>query len=200
MKSGSRRKLAMHRGTTLIEMIVVLAVSSAVFGIAGSLFYTLLTGRGDGRQALERQMDQSRLAEQFRRDVHAADTGEAAAEEVSTLKLTLHGERTVEYRYENERLLRREKQGDQLVRQESYRLDRATEVRFEVEQAGEASFVRFVCTEEAAPRGMSSAGTSATSSRELLALVGRDRPRPIAIASSAPQVPSEPATEPGAEP
>lgn len=199
MSSDNRATSTRRRATSLVEMMVVLAVSAAIFGIAGTLLFSLLTGRGDGRKNLERQIDQMRLTEQFRRDVHAADAAEVPAEEPQ-LQLMLPGERSVDYRFANQQLQRCEKQRDQVVRYETYRLENATEVRFEIDKAAEAAFARVVWTEVVAPSGMSSAGTSAAAARELVALVGRDRPLSIAIAASSEPDAEEPTTDPGDEP
>ena len=60
------------RGITLIELLAVLAVSSVLLAIAIGLIQTLLRASGAARSDLEQQNSVARLADAFRRDVHAA--------------------------------------------------------------------------------------------------------------------------------
>ena len=63
----------MRRGYTLIEMIVVMTAGTVLMGIAVTLLCALLRAEGTGRALVERSASLGRLADQFRRDVHAAD-------------------------------------------------------------------------------------------------------------------------------
>lgn len=183
------------RGSSLVETLTAIAIAGAIFSITATLFYTLLTGRGDGRQALEQRVSDVRLADDFRRDVHASGTAQATnLADVPRLVLTQADGRTVEYHYEQGQLIRHEKLADKPLRQETYRLTGVSGVRFEVEQAAEASLVRLAWIEISAPSGMASAGTSAERPHELLALVGRDVVAPIQVAS-APESTTEPTGE-----
>lgn len=62
----------MRRAFTLIEMIVVLTVGSVLTGIAISLLVVLLRAEQTGRDHVENNTVIRCLADQFRRDVHAA--------------------------------------------------------------------------------------------------------------------------------
>ncbi|MBX3411703.1 MAG: prepilin-type N-terminal cleavage/methylation domain-containing protein [Pirellulales bacterium] len=189
------QRRVVRRGTTLIEMVVSIAIISAIFGVAATLFGFLLTGRGDGRRTLEQQIVEGRLVEQFRRDVHEATHAEAFDQEGSPrLKLTQADERTVEYRYEQGELARRETQAGKPVRLENYGLPRESAVRFALEPSGDRTLVRLEWTEESASRGMPSAGTSAAQRHEVIALVGRNIVAPIRAAANASE-PSEPMGE-----
>lgn len=63
----------MRRGVSLIEMIVVMTVGAVLMGVAVSLLLVLLRTEQGGRTHAQRNESLQRLADQFRRDVHAAD-------------------------------------------------------------------------------------------------------------------------------
>lgn len=186
-----------QHGVTLIEMLTVIAITAAIFGITSTLFFTLLTGRSDGRQALEQRLNDARLAEQFRHDVHEARTAEVAlAEDVPRLQLAQTDARTVEYRFEKGQLERREMLAEKPVRREVYRLERADSVRFEIEKQGGASLVRLAWKETTTPAGMSSEGTSAGRTHELIVLVGRNTVESIRVAATSPDTAEPTGTTP----
>ncbi|MEN6448912.1 MAG: type II secretion system protein [Thermoguttaceae bacterium] len=60
------------RGFSLVEMIVVLTVASVLMGIAVTLLCALIRAQGTSREVVEQTVSINRLAERFRRDVHAA--------------------------------------------------------------------------------------------------------------------------------
>jgi prepilin-type N-terminal cleavage/methylation domain-containing protein len=62
----------MRRAFTLIEMIIVLTVGSVLTGIAVSLLVVLLRAERSGSEHVENSTVIGCLADQFRRDVHAA--------------------------------------------------------------------------------------------------------------------------------
>ena len=62
----------MRRGYSLIEMIVVMTVGATLMGIAVTLLGVLLQAERDGRTHIGQNASLNRLADQFRRDVHAA--------------------------------------------------------------------------------------------------------------------------------
>ena len=62
----------MRRAFTLVEMLTVISIGSVLMGIAISLLIVLLGAEQSGRTHAERSESLQRLADQFRRDVHAA--------------------------------------------------------------------------------------------------------------------------------
>ena len=66
-----------RRAFTLIEMVVVITVSSALMGVAIVMLVALLKSEGSSRRHLEFCNILNRLDEQFRADVHAAAPGDA---------------------------------------------------------------------------------------------------------------------------
>ena len=113
----------MRRAFTLIEMLVAISVGSVLMGIAVSLLLVLLGAEQSGRTHAERSESLQRLADQFRRDVHAA-VGEVAAggEDQHGCRLRLAGGESVRYAIGGGGLSREERKGSEVVRGESYAL------------------------------------------------------------------------------
>ncbi len=61
-----------RRGYTLVELMIVLTVGTAMLMIAVSVLYLLQKTQGNLRQRLSAGRSVARLADQFRGDVHAA--------------------------------------------------------------------------------------------------------------------------------
>lgn len=61
-----------RQGASLIEMLVVIAVMSVTLNLTGILFYRLLKSEQTSTRAALVEYSSSRLADQFRRDAHAA--------------------------------------------------------------------------------------------------------------------------------
>ena len=67
LTNASRR-----RGVSLIELMVVIAIISALFSMVGVVFHRLFLSEQVAMRAALTERTVSRLADQFRRDVHAA--------------------------------------------------------------------------------------------------------------------------------
>lgn len=112
----------------LVELLVVIALGSLMLGIAVSLLYTLMRLDRENREQAHQLASLARLAEQFRDDVHAARTWtdpQGATPQkptAATWKLLGAGGREVEYRMEQDGLLRTELSDGQVRKRESYPL------------------------------------------------------------------------------
>lgn len=131
-----------RRGHSLIEMLVVIGTGGALMGIAVGLLAMLMRLDQDSRDQLRQRTAVHRLADQFRRDVHAADgfaVQSPPGKEGTTpaWQLPLEAGRVVEYRAEPGELLRTEREGDQVLRRESFRLPAGAAVSIDL--AGEAA-------------------------------------------------------------
>ena len=67
-------KTSQRRGVSLIELMVVIAIISALFSMVGVVFHRLFLSEQVAMRAALTERTVSRLADQFRRDVHAATT------------------------------------------------------------------------------------------------------------------------------
>ncbi|MCX7428245.1 MAG: type II secretion system protein, partial [Planctomycetia bacterium] len=132
------------RGITLIELLAVLAVSSVMLAIAIGLIQTLLRASGVARSDLEEQNSVARLADAFRRDIHAATAFRAGpAKDGNPVEWTfdLGSGRAATYRVESGSLARTVLAGETLESQESFALPGETAVSVEMMPVGKANMV-----------------------------------------------------------
>lgn len=94
-----------RRGYSLVEMLVVIGVMSAVAGVAVGILHSILSVNHAARQGLIEQSALARLAETFRADARAAD--ELTGGKSGKWELKRSDGPSVEYRLEADRLTRR---------------------------------------------------------------------------------------------
>ncbi len=137
MRTHKRRS-----GFTLIEMLAVIATTGALLAVAVGILHLLLRTEQGARDERRRQTAIARLADQFRRDVHAAAQFaplEGSEDEAHRggWRFDLGEERTVRYLAQPGELIRRQREGDDLVHQELYVLP--DDAAVSIEPAGEAA-------------------------------------------------------------
>ena len=136
-KSPFQRESAPARhGTSLVELLVVIAVSASLFALATVMFARFLAMRSAGEEHFQRTTQVGRLAEQFRRDVWEGQ--QAALPEGETDKLTITGnQQRVEYLIRSGAIERTviDGEGDTPQLRETYSLATAAPLRFEVHDA-----------------------------------------------------------------
>ena len=118
-----------RKGFSLVEVMVAMAVGSVLMAIVVGLLYTLMETDRTSREHLRLRIAAARLADQFRRDAHAAvgltgppDVAEDGAEVLPVWELELPPDRVVEYRVEGHSLLRTERAGGEVVKREWFGL------------------------------------------------------------------------------
>ena len=131
-----------RRAYTLIEILVVIAVTTTLMGIGLGILHTLIRLEGGSREEIQQRAAMGRLAVQFRRDVHAAKelikASEPASEEARPAwQLSIAPDRVVEYRVEPEQLVRTERAGSEILGEESFCLPEETNVS--IARIGEAA-------------------------------------------------------------
>ncbi|HEY4761509.1 MAG TPA: prepilin-type N-terminal cleavage/methylation domain-containing protein, partial [Thermoguttaceae bacterium] len=110
-------------GFTLIEMVIVVGMSTVLAGMAVTILFALMKSHNIGREHLENSRTLNRLAIQFRRDVHATqEAGAVYKEGILELRLASQGGMTIRYQCLEERIDRLQLQGDKLISLESYML------------------------------------------------------------------------------
>jgi prepilin-type N-terminal cleavage/methylation domain-containing protein len=125
----------MRRAYSLVEMTVVMTVGAMLLGIAVTLLGSLLQAERSSSAQIERNATLSRLADRFRRDVHVARRRPVAEQNKageSIWRFDLDGGCSVRYVFGTRRVpdsaggqdevVREERAGKTVVRQESYRL------------------------------------------------------------------------------
>ena len=73
---AARLTKAQRRGFTLIELMVVIAIITVIFSLVGAVFQRLFLSEQSAMRAALIEHTVSRLADQFRRDIHAATFAE----------------------------------------------------------------------------------------------------------------------------
>ena len=94
-----------RRGYALIELIAVISVSMITLGIAAGLVHSAFDVERSLRERLAQRQVVDRLAEQFRRDVHAASEVIVEADPIRC-ELVGHNRASVVYRTEGAMLVR----------------------------------------------------------------------------------------------
>ncbi len=162
-------------GWTLIEMLITLTVMGSVTGIAVKTLGSMLRSERNGIEHVARLATISRLARQFRSDIHAAGTIEINSSEPTRplLLITVKDSHQIQYAIESFGLLRTERRPNQSPKSEPWRLNHT---RFEcVESTGPPRILTLVvATLDASP---TPGTTPAAALKELriVAVIGRDR-------------------------
>ena len=142
-------------GFTLVEMLVVITVSAVMAAVCTGILCMLLQAEHRGRDDLHHGMTAGRLAEQFRDDVHAAAGLPPNQPDRSGWQFQLPPDRTVDYRVARGTVVRTERVGGALRRQESYQLPEESHGRhrgFPGSAAGGGLFAVGPAGREPAPR------------------------------------------------
>jgi len=155
-------------GYSLIEVIVVMVTASTMMAVTVALLYGLLRAERGTRDHIRHSTALGRLADQFRRDVHAAVAPPAAEER--GWRLVLAPGETVVYRAEPGRMDRLRKTGENLQQRESFALPPGTTATIETSSAGDIRTAGLLI----APNGAEPKRSSAQPIR-FDAVVGRDR-------------------------
>ena len=138
------RSSSSRRGYLLVEMLVVIGVSSALAAVAVGLLASLVRVERVGRRHFDQTNALLRLSKQFRRDVAAAEQAtfsDADVRRSSELLLRMSADITVTYRAEPGRLLRLENEGPTTAAREMFTLPATAEARFDVDERDSGTFV-----------------------------------------------------------
>jgi prepilin-type N-terminal cleavage/methylation domain-containing protein len=108
--------LAPRRGFSLIELIVAMVIASTIFGLSVELLMLAKRETATGRERTMSAANLLRLGEQFRADVHAADTVSEAIKAGDRVLWTIEmpDDERVEYAPNADGLHRTEYRGDKV--------------------------------------------------------------------------------------
>ena len=139
-----------RRAFTLIEMVAVITVGSAIMGVGVVMLVALLKNEGSSRRHLELCKTLNRLDEQFRADAHAAaSAGLGASGDDLELVLPAPSKTLIRYRCQPKEIAREEVEGDKTIRRESYPLPE--EVKPSLEQKADGSIATLIVQVEPKP-------------------------------------------------
>jgi prepilin-type N-terminal cleavage/methylation domain-containing protein len=133
-----------RRGYALIEVLVVLTVAAVMLTLCAGMVHLLLKLDRSGRAASEEAADLTRLAHDFRADIHAAEPATPPARAADRWTLSLDGGKTVEYQVRPRDVLRTLREGDKVRRHETYRRPPRASVSIEVGHDGPRSLASLV--------------------------------------------------------
>lgn len=142
-------------GYTLVEILVVATVGTAVFGVTIGVLYLLKEAQVTAQERFASGRAVSRLAEAFRDDVHGATTlerlsGQGSGEKGVAWYLDIPPDTTVEYRFSPAAVERTQSIGYATVR-ETYRLPAGTMAS--LKPAGGTGSIVTLRIEAAPPQG-----------------------------------------------
>jgi len=138
-------------GFTLVEMLLVISLSSIVLCTVGVIFFGLHSAQralGEHQTSID---NIARLAEQFRDDVHSAASAqitpaaESAANNESPhdiLKLSQADNKTIDYEFEGNDVTRVVRTGDQVMGRESYALPERSQVQWQLDDVASSTAKR----------------------------------------------------------
>ncbi len=125
----------MRAGFTLIEMVLVIGAISIVLGLCAGTIHALLAVHRSSGEHMADATTVGRLALQFRRDARAATGAKAigdAGGAAKGLELSLPEGETIDYRADDDGLIRTESRADKVGRRGRFFLPRRGAPGFEV--------------------------------------------------------------------
>jgi hypothetical protein len=162
----------------MIEMIVLMTAVAAMLGLSAVMLQLLMKLDGQSRARLDGATALTRLAQQFRDDVHAAQAArltspKTAASGLRGLLTEPGPERAIEYQVkEDGKIVRLESRRGRPVRRESYVIPRSGPITLALRREGGRSFAALTVDRRFAPLD-----TDPPRVFEVLALMGRNKDR-----------------------
>jgi type II secretory pathway component PulJ len=140
-----------RKAFTLVEMVAVIAVSSAIMGVGIVMLAALLKNESSSRKHLEFCKNMNRLDEQFRADVHAAASASRTEGGALQLQLPAPNKTLIRYSCESQEITREEieLEDNKTLRRESYALPE--EVTSSMEQKSEGTKTSLILRVEPKP-------------------------------------------------
>lgn len=135
-----------HRGHSMIELLTAISAGTAVMAITVGLLTAMLDLDRHARERAQQRTALDRLADQFRRDVHAAlrvkPLGTPTGTQPAGWQFELEAGQSVEYRAAaNGELVRTERTGAKVYGMESYRLPPQTVAAIQLDERAEPRVV-----------------------------------------------------------
>jgi hypothetical protein len=127
-----------RRAISLIELMVIMSASTVALTLTGALLHRAMRIQMHCRAHVDAERTALRLANQFRRDVHAtriSDASNAGEGKDAFLRLEFTGDRTAEYSRVASTVVRLESGGGKPVWREEFAFPALTELTIEQENA-----------------------------------------------------------------
>ncbi len=172
-----------RRGISLIETIVLMTGVATMLGLTVLMLQLLLKLDGDSRARLDTAGVLSRLAEQFRRDVHGASKARLveSAPSPAGLRIEPGPDRSIEYQVKGtNKLVRVESLKGKTVRNETYKIARGGAIQIGIKQDDGHRFATLTVDRQA-----SKYATDPPRLFEIVAQVGKNQDRLAGAAAAA---------------
>lgn len=140
-----------RRGISLIEVLVVITLSSAMVAAAVALLHALLRTRDVAQAGMVQRASIARLADTFRDDVHRATAfqpGEAKDSRAAQWTFGVGAGRAVAYRVEQGELVREVREGNATARREFFVLPKDAKLAVTRRSEGKADLIEMSITPE----------------------------------------------------
>ena len=141
-----------RRGTSLMEMVVVIAIASVMLGLAVTTIHMLLRAEWHSTETVWYGTSLARFSRTFRQDVHAAtsaDIPKPPPDAKSRLDLTLPKQRTVTFQIDGSSITRVEVEAEKVRHRDVYHFPPKSTIRFERTQ--EPALVHVVINRPSTP-------------------------------------------------
>jgi prepilin-type N-terminal cleavage/methylation domain-containing protein len=127
-------------GFTLIELAVVVTLTSVVLTLSAATIITLFRVERQFAGDAAQDFALARLASHWRADAHQATTAKMDA----GCELILPGGRTIRYTFASPAVIREVRRGDQLEHRDAFVLTRRSVAEFSVEPSGDGKIVQLM--------------------------------------------------------
>ncbi len=125
-----------RRGTSLVEMLVVIGLAGVMISTTGVCLHGLYQAEQEVREAAVRRAAIAHLSSQFRADAHAAGRVHLRAADAGAkpgLQFSNSDGSTIEYYQQDDRVVRTVKQADEVLHTDAFRLGHKYAVTWEVD-------------------------------------------------------------------
>jgi hypothetical protein len=175
--SAGQRPGHVRRGITIIEVLIVVTTATMLISLCAVSIQLLMRLNGDGLARYGAAVALERLSRQIRDDAHSSESGRLGGDQKAdgkpaSLRLNLTPDRWVAYQSEEGAVVRTESAAGKVVRRESYSLPAGGAAQFFLREEGPSRLVTVVVT-----RGSGKSQTEPPRPLEVVAQIGKDRPR-----------------------
>lgn len=127
------------RGTTLVELLVVISVCSVVTSASGVLLHGMYRADKETRLAIATDASVARFSLQLRRDAHAADEASLLTEtggKTAGIMFRGAGQPSIEYRWQGTDVVRTVKESEKTAHRDSFRFAPGTSITWQLPPPG----------------------------------------------------------------
>lgn len=165
-----------RRGTSLLELMVVVTGCAAMLSISGQLIHRALRSQSQARHCFDGQRTAWRLATDFRRDAHAATAAAVGAEcdDQELLRLELPEGRVAVYQRGESSVVRTLTRPDGPEARETYPLPQGVSTEVQYDDASRLATLTIGAEPRAADARPPTTANEAAVNVEIVAQVGRD--------------------------